>query len=209
MSTKPHDKAISDTLRLMVYHRYFRSSGFYKFLFKAILKLLVAVLIIVFAFVLIQRFIVTDLKDLFFILTDRVPDYLIWIIFAVSESFLGLIPPDLFIVWGQQTTYPMLTVTLLSIVSYAGGFVSYGIGKLIMKHKGVSNYVHRKYEKVAHFLRRWGGFFILIAAMFPIPYSMATMMSGMVGYRIERLAVFGLARIVRFFLYAVVILGIM
>jgi membrane protein YqaA with SNARE-associated domain len=209
MESKPTEKAITESLRLMVYHRYFRSSGFYRFLLKAFLKLFVAVFFVVLALVLIQKFIVTDLKDLFFVLTDRVPDYIIWTVFSLSESFLGLIPPDLFIVWGKQTSYPMLTVTILALVSYAGGFVSYGIGVLLMKHKGVSTYVHKKHEKVAMFLRRWGGFFILIAAMLPVPYSMATMMSGMVGYRLDRLAIFGLARIVRFYLYAVVILGIM
>ncbi len=206
MRTKQSDKDLFRILRVLAYHRYFKSSGFYKFLFKSITKLLVIFLILVAVFTLVQRYIVTDVKDLFFVFIDKIPNYIIWIVFSLSESFLGLIPPDLFIIWGQQYQFPLLIVTILSLISYAGGFVSYGIGILLMRNSKISTFIHRRYEKTIYFLKRWGGFFILVAAMLPIPYSVATLISGMVGYRLDRLAFFGLARILRFYLYAIVIM---
>ncbi|HPW67400.1 MAG TPA: hypothetical protein PLY32_05565 [Salinivirgaceae bacterium] len=208
MLTKPKDKDFFKMLRVTTYHRYFKGTGFYKFLFKAIAKLFLIVLIIVVLLLIAQRVIATDVKELFFAFTDKVPNHAIWIIFAISESFLGLIPPDLFIIWGQQYQYPMLIVTVLGLISYAGGLLSYGIGVLLMRNHKISAYIHQKHEKKALFLKRWGGFFIVIAALFPIPYSVATLVAGMVGYRFDRLALFGLARIARFYLYAVVIFGL-
>lgn len=207
MKTNPPVKTDSP-LRFTVYHRYFRSSGFYRFLLSALLKLAATVIVIVLIFIAIQHFIVTDLKELFFTFTDKVPDIVIWIVFTISESLLGLIPPDLFIVWGMNSELPLITVTILSLISYIGGFISYFIGKAIMNHPRLKTYLHKKYENTANFLKRWGGFFILIAAMLPVPYSMATMLSGMVDYRLDRLALFGIARIVRFFLYAAIIMGV-
>ena len=208
MKQNPPEKVAPPLIRFTVYHRYFRSSGFYRFLLSSLFKLAVIVGLIVLLFIGIQQFIVTDLKQLFFTHTDKVPDTIIWLIFALSESLLGLIPPDLFIVWGMNSKFPLLTVAILSVISYLGGFISYFIGRAIMYHPRLKTFLNRKYEKLANFLKRWGGFFILIAAIFPVPYSMATMLAGMVDYKIERLALFGIARIVRFFLYAAIIMGV-
>jgi len=208
MKQNPPERIETPLIRFTVYHRYFRSSGFYRFLVRSLFKLAIIVGLIILLFIGIQQFIVTDLKQLFFTLTDKVPDTIIWLIFTLSESLLGLIPPDLFIVWGMKSKFPLLTVAILSVISYLGGFISYFIGRAIMYHPRLKTFLNRKYEKLANFLKRWGGFFILIAAMFPVPYSMATMLSGMVNYKIERLALFGIARIVRFFLYAAIIMGV-
>lgn len=208
MQTNQSNKELFKMLRITAYHRYFKGTGFYKFLFKAIAKLLLIVLLIVALLFFAQKYIVADVKEIFFAFTDKVPNHAIWVIFAISETFLGLIPPDLFIIWGQQYQYPMLIVTILGLISYAGGLLSYGIGVLLVRNRKISTYVHKKHERTALFLKRWGGFFIVMAALFPIPYSLATLVAGMVGYRFDRLALFGLARIARFFLYAAIIFGI-
>lgn len=208
MQTKQSNKELFKMFRITAYHRYFKGTGFYKFLFKAIAKLLLIVLVILALLLLAQKYIVADVKELFFAFTDKVPNYTIWTVFAISETFLGLIPPDLFIIWGQQYKYPLLIITALGLISYAGGLLSYGIGVLLVRNRKICTHVHKKHERTALFLKRWGGFFIVIAALFPVPYSLATLVAGMVGYRFDRLALFGLARIARFYLYAVVIFGL-
>lgn len=193
----------------MAYHRYFKSSGFYFFLGKIILKLLAIVAGIIAIYQLLQSFVHINIKEHFFLLTEKLHPAIVWTTFAVSETFLGLIPPDLFIAWGHQTQYPWLTTTFLALISYAGGIIAYGIGYFLSKNKAVKNYFENKHQKLTIFLRRWGGFFILLAALFPLPFSVATLIAGMVGYPLRGVIVFGLARIARFYLYAAVILGLL
>lgn len=198
-----------NTSRLFnAYHRYFRSSGFYRFVLGAVAKLAVIIAVIAAVYIAVVEFTTLDLKALFFAFADRLHPATVWAVFALSESTLGLIPPDLFILWGFTFPRPLITLAALSVVSYLGGGGAYGIGKLLVRIPRVNNFMHTRHKPTTDFLRRWGGFFILIAATLPIPYSTVTMISGMTGYPLSRLMVFGLARIFRFFLYAAVIMGV-
>jgi len=187
-----------------IYHRYFKKSGFYKFVIETSLKLIVIIAIIVAVIQLFSYFNI-DLVNRFQNFANKVPDYLVFTIFFISETILGLIPPDLFMVWGRKFEHIFLIITVLALISYIAGIIAYFIGIQIMKNQRISNYVQNKYKKTIEFLKRWGGFFVLLAGLFPIPYSLATMMAGMVNYRFYRLALFGLSRLARFYLYAAVI----
>lgn len=204
MSLKKTRQKNNTAKHIKVYHRYFNGSGFYKFVFNLILKLFLIIAAIVGVFFLLKLLNI-DIKTLFIDFVTNVPDYLVWLVFFVSESFLGLIPPDLFIVWGEKFKNPFLITTFLALLSYIGGFVSYCIGAVLMRNKKINHYIRGRYENIIVFLQRWGGFFVLIAALLPFPYSIATLLSGMVKYRIGRLALFGLARLARFYIYAAVL----
>ncbi|HON18690.1 MAG TPA: hypothetical protein PK990_05920 [Salinivirgaceae bacterium] len=208
MNQKLH-KEKKASLRLMVYHRYFKSSGFYLFLFKNLMKLSGILLALILIYQTITNLIHIDIEEYFFSITNDLNHGLVWGIFAVSETLLGLIPPDLFIAWGKMSSYPWLTVTLLAFVSYGGGIAAYFIGHFLSLKPKIKNYFEIKHQKVSNFLRRWGGFFIVMAALFPIPYSTATLISGMVGYPFRHMLFFGLARILRFYVYAAVIFGLL
>ena len=190
---------------IKIYHRYFKASNFYKFVLNIVLKLFAVIAVIVLIYCAFIYFFNINLVDSFNTLTSYVPDYVVWIIFFLSESTLGMIPPDLFMIWGTKFGHTFWIITLLAAISYIGGFVGYLTGALIIKNKRISAYLQNKYKRIIEFLNRWGGFFVFITAFFPFPYAVATMMAGMAQYRFGRVALFGLARFARFYLYALVI----
>ena len=129
-------------------------------------------------------------------------------VFFTSESFLGLIPPEIFIAWSSKMPNPILYLSLLALLSYLGGIVSYFIGKSIAKTPVVFNYMEVKMKKHLVNIRKWGGFLIVVGALLPIPFSMTSIAAGVINYQFKNYLLFGLLRFVRFYLYAVVIFHI-
>jgi len=126
-------------------------------------------------------------------------------LFFVSESFLGLIPPEIFIAWSKKTTEPILNLIFIAILSYIGGIISFFVGKAALRIKVIKNYLEIKMEKQLKNTSKWGGFLIVVGALLPVPFSITCMASGMIKYPIKGVLVFGLLRFVRFAIYGVAI----
>jgi len=125
--------------------------------------------------------------------------------FFVSETILGLIPPDLFIVWAKQFSSPYAVVLVLALLSYVAGLVAYYMGLRLAAIKQLREYIHVKFEKQFAMLRSWGGLIIVIAALLPLPFSTMCLGAGMLKYSFRTLAILGMFRIARFFAYAAVL----
>lgn len=134
-----------------------------------------------------------------------VSNEIILAVFFLSETILGLIPPDLFIVWAKQFSHPYAMVLLLAVLSYTAGFLSYYLGVKLGGIKKISELINIKFADEFKMLRSWGGFIIVIAALFPLPYSTMCLGAGMLRYSFRALVLLGLFRIVRFFAYAAVL----
>lgn len=126
-------------------------------------------------------------------------------VFFISETILGLIPPDLFIVWAKQFNHPYAMVLLLAVLSYLAGFLSYYLGVKLGGIKKISELINVKFADEFKMLRSWGGFIIVVAALFPLPYGTMCLGAGMLRYSIKALVLLGLFRILRFFAYAAVL----
>lgn len=176
-------------------------SGFYKFLIKNIITIVLLIAFLTVLITVIERYII-DLDIVFAKIVDRVEPYKIFVLFGVSESLLGLIPPDLFIIWCEQFDFPYLYVSILAVLSYGGGIASYFIGKLVSRNKGIKKGLNDRYAKNVEQLRKWGGFYIIIAALFPLPFAMVCVLVGLVHFDIKKFLFYSLFRIPRFFLYA-------
>ena len=123
-------------------------------------------------------------------------------IFFASESFLGLIPPEIFIAWSKTTATPILNLSILATLSYVGGLISYGIGSLTLRIKAVKNYLETKMTRHLKNIRKWGGFLILVGALLPIPFSITCIAAGIIKFPFKNVIFFGLFRFARFALYA-------
>jgi membrane protein YqaA with SNARE-associated domain len=123
----------------------------------------------------------------------------------VSETLLGLIPPEIFIAWTKKTTEPILNLTILTTLSYFGGLSSYFIGEKSLKIKAVKNYLEIKMEKHLKNSKKWGGILIIVGALLPLPFSISCMAAGMIKYPFKSVILFGLFRFVRFALYGLAI----
>jgi membrane protein YqaA with SNARE-associated domain len=122
--------------------------------------------------------------------------------FFVSETLLGLIPPDLFIVWAKQFSSPYAMVTILAVLSYLAGLLAYYLGVRLVALEKLRQYIHVKFQKQFAMLRSWGGLIIVIAALLPLPFSTMCLGAGMLKFSFRVLAILGVFRIARFFIYA-------
>ena len=134
-------------------------------------------------------------------LTENFSRLEVLITFFISETLLGLVPPEIFIAWCKKTSNPILNLFILATLSYAGGLISYFIGRMTLKIKSVKNYLEVKMAENLKNTRKWGGFLILVGALLPLPFSIACIAAGMIKYPFKNVVFFGLFRFMRFAIY--------
>ncbi len=182
-------------------HQYYRYTGFYTFIGNSLKKSAIPVILIIFGLYLVNEYVFTIDDGLEF-LTQTFSRTGVLIVFFISETLLGLIPPEIFIGWSKKTATPILNLSILATLSYTGGILSYFIGKTIQKITTVKNYLEIKMAKHLKNTGKWGGFLILIGALLPVPFSITCVAAGMIKYPLKGVVLFGLFRFVRFALYA-------
>ena len=193
--------------KLRLLHQYYSYTGFYTFVAKSLKKTIVPILLIVVALILFNKY-VFNINDSLQFITETFPVSGILATFFTSESFLGLIPPEIFIAWSKKTSEPLLYLFILATLSYIGGIVSYFIGKAISNITSVKKYLEVKMAKQLKNTKKWGGLLIVAGALLPIPFSLTCITGGMVKYPFKSLLLFGSLRFVRFAIYAIAIFQI-
>ncbi|MCT4638105.1 MAG: VTT domain-containing protein [Bacteroidales bacterium] len=190
--------------RIKVIHKYNKYTGFYTFIWGSLKKSFLPIVGFVLAVVLFDIF-VLDISDLFVRMTETYPTVGVLGVFFASESLLGLIPPEIFIGWSEKTESPIIMLSILATLSYLGGVISYGIGKLISRTPALKRSIETKMHKHIVNVRKWGGLLIIVGALLPIPFSMVSIASGIIDYKFKTYLMFGSLRFVRFYLYAIAI----
>lgn len=189
-------------------HKYYKLTGFYTFVVDSIKKSMPPVLIVV-GILAIIHFVYDDgLMGLLELAVETLPDYGVLAFFYVSETLLGLIPPELFIAWAGETTTPILNLSLIALLSYLGGFTSYWIGRRALRIPSLHNYLEVKMAKQLVMARKWGGVLIAVGALLPLPFSMASLVAGMLRYPIKSWMLVGLLRFLRYALYGAAIFSL-
>lgn len=206
MNSGPKQSVKKSKLRLL--HQYYSYTGFYSFVKSSLGKALLPILIFIILLWLIHEFFF-DFNDLFTSITTTFNPLTILGVFFASESLLGLIPPEIFIAWADKTEMPIFFLSMLAVLSYVGGIISFFIGKTISNMPSIYNYLEVKMEKHVKMIRKWGGFLIVVGALLPIPFSMTSIAAGLIHYKFKNYLLFGLLRFVRFYLYALVIFNIL
>jgi len=180
-----------------------RERGFFKYIGKNLLLILSVYALVIFLVWLIGNYLV-DFNSLFSGIIEGLSNKFVILLFFVSESFTGMIPVDLFVIWTQKFASPMPWLALLGILSYAGGVISYGIGKWISTRPRIKSFSERKLVNYMDFVRKWGGSFIVIAALLPFtPFSLVVIAVTLFKYPFRLFLLFALARLVRFVLQGI------
>ncbi|MDD6000959.1 MAG: hypothetical protein PUC50_02070 [Bacteroidales bacterium] len=195
------EKSFAEKLRIR--HAYNKRTGLYKFMAQIVVKLLVIIAIIVGIVLLLNHF---------FNLSQIIEDYIfshdtpgVLTLFLISETVLGWIPPDLFIMWSDKFNAPLLWLTILGTISYVGGMNAYFIGKIALKFPSFRRWLENRNAVFFERIRKWGGIIIILAALFPLPFATTTLAAGMVKYPLKQTLIFGLSRYLRFYLYGAMI----
>ncbi|PXY01871.1 short-chain dehydrogenase [Marinifilum breve] len=194
--------------RLVLLHQYYSYTGFYNFIITNLKKAILPLLLIV-GLLFFLEYYVLDFENLFYTTTKDLPTIGLLSVFFVSESFLGLIPPELFIAWVKTLPSPIVYLSILALLSYLGGCVSYAIGRLVLRIPSLKNWIEVKIGKHIQNIRKWGGFLIIVGALLPIPFSIVSIASGIIRFSFKKYLFYGLFRFLRFYLFAIAIFKLM
>jgi membrane protein YqaA with SNARE-associated domain len=195
--------------RLRILHHKNRRKGVYGYMWWSGLKIILLWAIIAVPVILIARYFI-DLNPFFQFLTDNLSDTFILLVFFVSESTLGMIPPDFFVIWTGKFASPFFYLSALGLLSYAGGVVAYYIGRWLSARPRIKSYSERKLEKYILLVRKWGGAFIIIAALFPFsPFPLVVLAVSLLKYPLKYYLFFAISRIARFLIQGLIYLHIL
>lgn len=186
------------------YHYFYHRKGFYTFLKQMSIKFGILMGGILLGLIVFEQ-LTPGIAFYFAKYSVIVSNEIVLAVFFISETILGLIPPDLFIIWAKQFAHPYAVVLLLAALSYGAGFLAYYAGFKLGAIEKISNFINVKFAEQFKMLRSWGGLIIVIAALFPLPYSTMCLGAGMLKYSVKALLLLGLFRFVRFFAYAAVL----
>ncbi|MFY0714403.1 short-chain dehydrogenase [Seonamhaeicola sp. NFXS20] len=203
--SKERTKSSKSRLRLL--HQYYSYTGFYSFVGKSILKALPYLILIVAGIYILNSFF--NINEALVKLTETLPVYGVLIFFFVSETFMGLIPPELFIAWASKLSRPWLYLMSLAFLSYFGGLLSYFIGKSITRIPRVHNYLQYKMQKQLKNSKKWGGLLIVAGALLPLPFSISCIAAGIIDFKFKGVVMFGSLRLLRFVIYGLVIFNVL
>ncbi len=198
-NTKKKERSFKE--KLDIYHYYYKKTGLYKFLIRNTIKMILVLAALIAALLLAKEYLFD--YDAFRAWIDSLYNPFVFSFFLASETILGWIPPDLFIIWAKKFDSPYLIVTILATLSYIGGMGSYLIGMGIRRIPKVRAFLEVKFEKHFTLIRKWGGVVVIIAALLPLPYSTISIVAGMVKYPFRLFWIFGITRYLRFYLYAI------
>ena len=190
--------------RLSLINRYFKITQFYSFIKSTAFKGAIVATIFILLLLFVDSFVV-DIGSLLTNLVETCSPLVILSVFLLSESFLGLLPPEIFIAWASKSSNSYLNLFLLSSISYIGGIISYFIGNRLFLIPSVKDHIELKIAKHIINLRKWGGIFVFLGAVSPIPHSIVSMACGLIKYNFKYYLLWSLFRFIRFLVYALVI----
>jgi len=190
--------------RLVLLNRYYKITKFYSFLKNTAFKGSVAIIVFIIFLVGLEVF-VLDFNSLLNHLVSSYSATFIFSFFLTSETILGIIPPEVFIAWASKSTNPWLYLLILATISYVGGIISYLIGGRVFLIPSIKSHIENKIAKHIVNLRKWGGLFVLLGAISPIPHSLVSLASGFIKYNFKYYLMWSLFRYARFVIYALVI----
>jgi len=196
-------------VKLRKHHSSNKERGLYGYMWWTALKIIFVYFLIFIPIILITKYLI-NLNPLFQYISHNFSDGLILILFLVSESSLGMIPPDFFIIWTAKFSSPFIYLLILSILSYIGGAISYMIGRWLLKRPRIKAYSERVLDKYITLVRKWGGAFIIIAALFPFsPFPLVVIAVSLFRFPFKLYLLFGISRILRFIIQGVFYLNIL
>ncbi len=129
---------------------------------------------------------------------------IVFTIYSISEIIVGIIPPELFMMWslelGEHRNY-IADLALLAIISYAAGTLSYLFGRYF-NGTVIYRYVRKRYlRKYEENFNKYGGFLLIVAAITPVPYAAICVLVGSVKFPLKKFFLIALFRFARFGIY--------
>ena len=132
------------------------------------------------------------------------PSFFVFTLFFMSEVILGIIPPELFMIWAISSkpigSYLFYVITF-SFLSYIAGFTAFLFGKYLHNtwlYEFMKKNIIGKYERK---ISAFGWLVIVVAAITPLPFSATCALVGAVGFDRKKYLFYSSARFLRYAIY--------
>lgn len=178
-----------------------------QFLLRNGLKGLVWLSILLGAFFIFEEIVISKNPDIWIEKFYAQP-LIIYIIYIASEFFIGIIPPELFMIWAinkGSIAHYFLNLGFFAIVSYAMGYLTFLIGQFLYKRVTFRYFRIKFLKETWPQLRKYGLFLIIVAALTPVPWSAVSLLVGSAGYPSKKYLKYALFRLLRFAIYGYII----
>ena len=109
---KPIKKKKTNSHRAKLMHHYFSRTDFYLFVWTSLKKAFLPILGVVLLVFLVNEY-VFNINKVLQHMTETFSRIGILITFFISETLLGLIPPEIFIAWTKKTDTPIFNLFFL------------------------------------------------------------------------------------------------
>lgn len=132
------------------------------------------------------------------------PSTFVFILFFMSEVILGVIPPELFMIWAissKPLSSYFIYVISFSFISYIAGFTAFLFGKYLHKtwlYEFMRKNIIGKYERK---INAYGWLVIVVAAITPLPFSATCAVIGAIGFDRNKYLFYSMARFIRYAIY--------
>ena len=132
------------------------------------------------------------------------PSTFVFILFFMSEVILGVIPPELFMIWAissKPLSSYFIYVISFSVISYIAGFVAFLFGKYLHKtwlYEFMRKNIIGKYERK---INSYGWLVIVVAAITPLPFSATCAVIGAIGFKRNKYLFYSMARFIMYAIY--------
>lgn len=182
-----------------------QKKGFYSYFTKNLIKGFVYLAVLVLLLILFKNYFQEQHDAIEHWVSD---DYsLMLVIFLISEIFVGILPPELFMIWSIDDPIDIYTliVAVMAVISLLAGWVNYWIGKKISTKEFFHRIFKRRLRKFQKRYEQYGGGFIVVAALTPLPFSLISLFTGSMSYPAEKYFIYSSFRVLRFVLYGILV----
>jgi len=155
--------------------------------------------VIIGIYLLAEYFLPENLKDILKPFTER--PLVMFSIYFFSETFMGIIPPEFFVIWAAEKSLPIFLfyMLLLAVLSWIGGLIAYWVGRRFHKSKFLKRFTQlESYQNYMRIYRRFGAIIIVISALTPLPYAFISFLSATFQFPLSKYLVYSASRFLRF-----------
>ncbi|MCL3782088.1 hypothetical protein EMN47_17000 [Prolixibacteraceae bacterium JC049] len=128
--------------------------------------------------------------------------WMVYIIYWLSELFFGIFPPEVFMIWAANHTKELLPYIIKVIefasISYIAGYLAFIAGRLLVNDKLLAKLGLQSINRYLPFIKRYGLFIIIVAALTPLPYSGMSLIVGIARFSTKHYLAYALFRFIRY-----------
>jgi len=182
-----------------------QSRDFYNYFSQNLIRGFIYLAILITALILAKKYFTSQYDAIEHWVSD---DYwLMFLIFLVSEIFVGILPPELFMAWTKDDPALLYewVIIVMSILSIGAGWINFYFGHLISEWKLFQRFFGKRLIKYRQRYDQYGGGIIVVAALTPLPFALISLIAGSFSYPTRKYLIYSSFRILRFVVYGFII----